>query len=150
MQVEKSSRLHGNLYDSLSFLIYKMALIFDPTQVTKLHVRGSDFFGSKAKFKEFKEDVDKSRFIEITDIELECLGYGHFTKDKVLDNFFSYTRGALTSCKHIKMLKINIGGFDLPETKILKKISEDIVKNAKDSIKCLWFHTAHLNNCTID
>ena len=31
-----------------------MALIFDPTQVTKLHVRGSDFFGSKAKFKEFK------------------------------------------------------------------------------------------------
>ena len=48
------------------------------------------------------------------------------------------------------MLKINMGGFDLPETKILKKISDDIVKNAKDSIKCLWFHTAHLDNCTLD
>lgn len=91
-----------------------MALIFDPTQVTKLHVRGTEFFGTKSKFKEFKEDVDKARFIEITDIELECYGYGHFSKDKVLDNFFSYIRGALTSCKHIKMLKINLGGFDLP------------------------------------
>lgn len=31
-----------------------MALIFDPTQVTKLHVRTTEFFGSKQKFKEFK------------------------------------------------------------------------------------------------
>jgi len=57
-----------------------MALIFDPTQVTKLHIRGAEFFGNKTKFKEFKEDVDKSRFTEISDIELECLGYGHFSK----------------------------------------------------------------------
>lgn len=55
------------LIDSIN-IIFKMALIFDPTQVTKLHVRGTEFFGTKSKFKEFKEDVDKSRFIEITDI----------------------------------------------------------------------------------
>jgi len=48
------------------------------------------------------------------------------------------------------MLKINIGGFDLPDNKILQKISYDIIKNAKESIKCLWFHTAHINNCTMD
>jgi hypothetical protein len=128
-----------------------MAHLFDPTQVTKLHVRGSDFFTSKAKFKEFKEDVpDKSRYTEITDIELECLGYGHFTKEKVLDNFFSYIRGVLTTCKHVKMLKINLCGFDIPDNKIFLKICYDIVKNTKESIKCLWFHTAHINNCTLE
>ena len=127
-----------------------MPEFFDPTQVTKLHVRGSDFFGSSARFKEFKEDVDKSRFGEITDIEVECAGYGHFNRDRVLDNFFSYVRGVLTCCKHIKMLKIILSGFELPENKLLQKIVYDIVKNAKESIKCLWLHTSHLDNCSMD
>ena len=48
------------------------------------------------------------------------------------------------------MLKINLAGFDLPESKMLKKIAEDIVKNTKEHIKCLWFHTSHLNNCTVE
>lgn len=32
-------------------------MIFDPTQVNKLHVRHTDFFGSSARFKEFTDDV---------------------------------------------------------------------------------------------
>jgi hypothetical protein len=128
-----------------------MAMVFDPTQVTKLHVRNSDFFSNKNRFKEFKDDVsEKARYGEITDIELECFGYGHFSKEKVLDCFFSYIRGVLTTCKHIKMLKISIGGFDVPQNKFFQKICYDIVKNTKESIKCLWFHTAHISKCSME
>jgi hypothetical protein len=67
-----------------------------------------------------------------------------------LDSFFSYIRGVLTTCKHIKMLKINLCGFDLPDNKLFQKICYDIVKNTKESIKCLWFHTAHINNTTLE
>ena len=66
-----------------------MDIGFDPTQVTKLHVRNSEFFGSSARFKEFKEDVERSRYSEITDVDMECSGYGHFNPDKVLENFFN-------------------------------------------------------------
>ncbi len=31
--------------------------LFDPTQTAKLHMRNTDFFGSKLKFKQFKDDV---------------------------------------------------------------------------------------------
>ena len=56
----------------------------------------------------------------------------------------------LTTCKHIKMLKISIGGFDVPQNKFFQKICYDIVKNTKESIKCLWFHTAHINKCSME
>lgn len=68
---------------------------------------------------------------DITDVEIECLGYGHFNKPKVLSNFFTYLRGVITFCKHIKTLKIELHGFDLPEQKILPKICSDIIKNIK-------------------
>jgi hypothetical protein len=51
---------------------------------------------------------------DITDVEIECLGYGHFDKQAVLSNFFTYLRGIITFCKHIKTLKIQLNGFDLP------------------------------------
>ena len=48
------------------------------------------------------------------------------------------------------MLKINVGGFKLPDNKLIQKICYDIVNNTKESIKCLWFHTAHIENSTVE
>ena len=48
---------------------------------------------------------------DITDVEIQCLGYGYFNKTKVLNNFLTYIKGIITFCKHIKTLKIELHGF---------------------------------------
>jgi hypothetical protein len=78
------------------------------------HTRKTDFF-LKKNFKDLTEDLEQNKIKEISDIELECLGYGIFDKDTVLSNFVKYTLDILTSCAEekapVKTFKLLLSGF---------------------------------------
>lgn len=93
-----------------------MALYLDQNLLPKNHSQTTDFF-LKKNFKPFNQVVEPTKIKDITDIELECLGYGIFDKETVLDNFIHYTIQIIGLCAEekapIKSFKIQLNGFEL-------------------------------------
>lgn len=94
----------------------------------KTHTRTTDFF--LTKYKKFLNDVEPNKCANISDIELECLGYGIFDKEAVLANFYNYTMDMLSKLRTVKdvnlrSIKINLNGFKLdPKSPILRNIAQ--------------------------
>ena len=74
-----------------------MALYLDQNLLPKNHSQSTDFF-LKKNYKPFDQVVEPSKIKDITDLELECLGYGIFDKETVLANFVKYTLDAIRLC----------------------------------------------------
>jgi hypothetical protein len=55
--------------------------VIDYNQLKPIIAKSADFFASKKLFKPFKQDIEKDQIKDITDVELECLAYGHFEPD---------------------------------------------------------------------
>ena len=122
--------------------------LVDVGQLKNIIAKNTDFFGDKKRFKSFKDDIHADAHKEITDVELECLGYGHFEPDEVLDRFQKYTTEMIQSCRNIKSLKIQINGFDLDGINVLEIVGKEI-ETLKDTLKTLWIHTSHLTSCDL-
>ena len=120
--------------------------------VSRFLIKNTDFF-LKKNYRRFDDDITRERLGEITDVDIQCLGYGIFNKKQTLQNFYSYIRDLLkNSPKQLKSLKITLNGFDVTEldgVEILQKIAS-LIREIKENLKTLSFHTANLINVTME
>lgn len=116
----------------------------------KIHIRNTDFF--LKNFKSADEDLDKSKIKDLVDVELECLGYGVFNPQALLDNFKTYVLDLLKMLRkesQIHSLKIILNGFTLDtHDPILQQLAQQI-PGIKENLNTLWIHTANLKDVTL-
>lgn len=112
--------------------------------------RDHTFFSNPNRYRQWAEDKTTLDPSKISDISLECIGYGEFFPIEIVDRFTDYLGGCIRDTPSLKNLKLKINGFDLKECpKLIPFVCKVIDKIPPNKLKLLQFQTTRLVNCDI-
>lgn len=89
----------------------KFALINKITQ--KNLGRDHTFFSNPNRHRPWSDDKKTLDPTKISDLNLECIGYGEFYPTQIAERFSVYFMECVRDMPNLKHLKLKVNGFDL-------------------------------------